>query len=78
MYKHWRYKPIATGHAYPFYAQESPFFEQIASRANYAKLDRPAALERRAYDCFLEKPSPSRRMLLVKLAAFLFRFVRGA
>jgi len=45
MYKHWRYKPIAAEHAYPFYAQESPFFEQIASRANYAKLDRPAALE---------------------------------
>jgi hypothetical protein len=45
MYKHWRYKPIAAPRAYPFYAQESPFFEQIASRANYAKLDRPAALE---------------------------------
>lgn len=45
MYKHWRYKPIAAQRAYPFYAQESPFFEQIASRANYAKLDRPAALE---------------------------------
>jgi KDO2-lipid IV(A) lauroyltransferase len=45
MYKHWRYKPIAAQRAYPFYAQESPFFEQIASRANYTKLDRPAALE---------------------------------
>ena len=45
MYKHWRYKPVAAGRAYPFYAQESPFFEQIASRANYAKLDRAAALE---------------------------------
>ena len=45
MYKHWRYKPIAAEHSYPFYAQESPFFEQIASSANYAKLDRPAALE---------------------------------
>jgi lauroyl/myristoyl acyltransferase len=45
MYKHWRYKPTAAEHPYPFYAQESPFFEQIASRPNYAKLDRPAALE---------------------------------
>jgi KDO2-lipid IV(A) lauroyltransferase len=45
MYKHWRYKPIAAPRPYPFYAQESPFFEQIAGRANYAKLDRPAALE---------------------------------
>jgi KDO2-lipid IV(A) lauroyltransferase len=45
MYKHWRYKPIAAARPYPFYAQESPFFEQIAGRANYAKLDRPAALE---------------------------------
>jgi lauroyl/myristoyl acyltransferase len=41
MYKHWRYKPAdATG--YPFYSQESPAFEQIASRADYAKLDRGA------------------------------------
>jgi hypothetical protein len=45
MYKHWRYKPIAAPRPYPFYAQESPFFEQIAGRADYAKLDRPAALE---------------------------------
>jgi hypothetical protein len=45
MYKHWRYKPIAAPRPYPFYSQESPFFEQIAGRANYAKLDRPAALE---------------------------------
>jgi Kdo2-lipid IVA lauroyltransferase/acyltransferase len=45
MYKHWRYKPMAAPKPYPFYAQESPFFEQIAGRANYAKLDRPAALE---------------------------------
>lgn len=45
MYKHWRYKPIAAPRPYPFYSQESPFFEQIASRPNYAKLDRPAALE---------------------------------
>ena len=40
MYKHWRYKPTAARHAYPFYAQESLEFDQIASRANYAKLDR--------------------------------------
>jgi Kdo2-lipid IVA lauroyltransferase/acyltransferase len=41
MYKHWRYKPAgATG--YPFYAQESPAFEQVASRPNYAPLDRAA------------------------------------
>jgi hypothetical protein len=45
MYKHWRYKPLAAPRPYPFYSQESPFFEQIAGRANYAKLDRPAALE---------------------------------
>jgi KDO2-lipid IV(A) lauroyltransferase len=45
MYKHWRYKPVAAARRYPFYSQESPFFEQIASRPNYAKLDRPAALE---------------------------------
>jgi KDO2-lipid IV(A) lauroyltransferase len=45
MYKHWRYKPAGTARDYPFYSQESPFFEQIAGRANYAKLDRPAALE---------------------------------
>ncbi len=41
MYKYWRYKPAGdTG--YPFYAHESPGFEQIASRPNYAKLDRSA------------------------------------
>jgi KDO2-lipid IV(A) lauroyltransferase len=45
MYKHWRYKPVAAERPYPFYAQESPFFEQIAARANYAKLDRAAALQ---------------------------------
>ena len=45
MYKHWRYKPIGAPRPYPFYAQESPFFEQIAARPNYAKLDRSAALE---------------------------------
>jgi hypothetical protein len=45
MYKHWRYKPMAAGRPYPFYAQESPFFEQVAARPNYAKLDRAAALE---------------------------------
>lgn len=41
MYKHWRYRPAgATG--YPFYSNESPAFEQIASRPNYAPLDRSA------------------------------------
>ncbi len=45
MYKHWRYKPVAAGRPYPFYAQESPFFEQVAARPDYAKLDRGAALE---------------------------------
>ena len=39
MYKHWRYKPAGAS-GYPFYAQESPAFEQIAARADYAKLDR--------------------------------------
>lgn len=38
-YKHWRYRP-AGGSGYPFYAQESPAFDQIASRPNYAPLDR--------------------------------------
>jgi lauroyl/myristoyl acyltransferase len=28
MYKHWRYKPINAGREYPFYANESPWFEQ--------------------------------------------------
>ncbi|HMJ04729.1 MAG TPA: lysophospholipid acyltransferase family protein [Chthoniobacterales bacterium] len=43
-YKHWRYRPAgATG--YPFYAQESSAFEQIASRPDYAKLDRSALPE---------------------------------
>lgn len=41
MYKHWRYQPAGES-GYPFYAQESPAFEQIAARANYAKLDRTA------------------------------------
>jgi len=40
MYKHWRYRPTGTPQAYPFYAQESLEFDQIASRPNYAKLDR--------------------------------------
>ena len=44
MYKHWRFKPVAATRPYPFYAQESPFFEQVAARPNYAKLDRAAAL----------------------------------
>ncbi|MGI8821448.1 MAG: lysophospholipid acyltransferase family protein [Chthoniobacterales bacterium] len=45
MYKHWRYKPAGAS-GYPFYAQESWAFDDIASHANYAKLDRslgPAA-----------------------------------
>ena len=41
MYKHWRYRPAGLS-GYPFYAQESPAFEQIAARPNYAKLDRAA------------------------------------
>lgn len=45
MYKHWRYKPIGTERGYPVYSQESPFFEQIAARPNYAKLDRAAAFQ---------------------------------
>lgn len=45
MYKHWRYKPVAAPRPYPFYSQESPFFEQVAARANYARLDRMAALQ---------------------------------
>jgi lauroyl/myristoyl acyltransferase len=40
MYKHWRYKPADAPRPYPFYSQESPFFEQIAARPNYEKLDR--------------------------------------
>lgn len=40
MYKHWRYKPTEAQHGYPFYAQESLEFDQIAARPNYAKLDR--------------------------------------
>jgi lauroyl/myristoyl acyltransferase len=39
MYKHWRYKPGGAS-GYPCYAQQSLEFEQIASRPNYAKLDR--------------------------------------
>ncbi len=42
MYKHWRYKPGVCGERYPFYAQESPAFEQVAARDNYAPLDRSA------------------------------------
>jgi lauroyl/myristoyl acyltransferase len=40
MYKHWRYKPTGTQQKYPSYARESLEFDQIASRPNYAKLDR--------------------------------------
>jgi lauroyl/myristoyl acyltransferase len=40
MYKHWRYKPEHATRTYPFYSQESPAFEQIASRSEYTKLDR--------------------------------------
>jgi lauroyl/myristoyl acyltransferase len=40
MYKHWRYKPEDATRPYPFYSQESPAFEQIAARPDYAKLDR--------------------------------------
>ncbi|MDQ6622329.1 MAG: lysophospholipid acyltransferase family protein, partial [Verrucomicrobiota bacterium] len=40
MYKHWRYKPEQAERPYPFYSQESPAFEQIAARPDYAKLDR--------------------------------------
>ncbi|HSH37807.1 MAG TPA: lysophospholipid acyltransferase family protein, partial [Chthoniobacterales bacterium] len=42
MYKHWRYKPAGAAN-YPFYAQESWAFEQVAARTNYAKLDRTLA-----------------------------------
>ncbi|MBA2743214.1 MAG: lysophospholipid acyltransferase family protein [Chthoniobacterales bacterium] len=41
MYKHWRYRPAGASN-YPAYAQESRAFEQVASRADYAKLDRAA------------------------------------
>ena len=41
MYKHWRYRPMGATD-YPFYSQESPAFEQIAARPDYAKLDRGA------------------------------------
>lgn len=45
MYKHWRYRPVgATG--YPFYANESPAFDQISARQDYAKLDRSALPKR--------------------------------
>ncbi len=41
MYKHWRYRPTGSpAQTYPFYAQESLEFDQIAARPNYAKLDR--------------------------------------
>ena len=40
MYKHWRYKPTGADRPYPFYSHESMEFDQIASRPNYAKLDR--------------------------------------
>lgn len=44
MYKHWRYQPAGSS-GYPSYAQPSPYFEQIAARPNYAKLDRTRILE---------------------------------
>ena len=47
MYKHWRYKPAGAS-GYPFYAQESWAFEQIASRPNYEKLDRSQSPARAA------------------------------
>jgi hypothetical protein len=47
MYKHWRYKPAGAAD-YPFYAQESWAFDQIAARPNYSKLDRSAAPENRS------------------------------
>ena len=47
MYKHWRYKPAGAS-GYPFYAQESWAFEQVAARPNYAKLDRSQAPARTA------------------------------
>jgi lauroyl/myristoyl acyltransferase len=40
MYKHWRYKPAVGAERYPFYAGESRGFDQIASRPNYAKLEK--------------------------------------
>lgn len=56
MYKHWRYQPDgATG--YPFYAQPSWAFEQVASRADYAKLDRARSGRRRAH---AESPQAAR------------------
>ncbi|HEX8280416.1 MAG TPA: lysophospholipid acyltransferase family protein [Chthoniobacterales bacterium] len=42
MYKHWRYKPLDARRSYPFYAQESLAYEQVAARQNYAKFDRAA------------------------------------
>jgi len=45
MYKHFRYKPRDAQRPYPFYSQEWPFFEQIASRPNYEKLYRDRALQ---------------------------------
>lgn len=47
MYKHWRYKPAGAS-GYPFYAQESWAFEQIAARPNYEKLDRSQSPARTA------------------------------
>jgi lauroyl/myristoyl acyltransferase len=40
MYKHFRYEPAGAARPYPFYANRSPAFDQIAARPNYAKLDR--------------------------------------
>ncbi len=47
MYKHWRYKPAGAS-GYPFYSQQSRAFEQVAGRADYAKLDRTQARSRAA------------------------------
>ena len=44
-YKHWRYKPSGTTKRYPFYANESEEFDQIASRKNYEKLEKTAVTE---------------------------------
>lgn len=53
MYKHWRYRPAGAG-GYPFYANESPEFDQIAGRPNYAKLDRSIIIKTDA------EPAPTR------------------
>jgi len=48
MYKHWRYQPVGAKRAYPFYAQGSMEFDQIAARPNYAKLDREPIIAAKA------------------------------